>query len=120
MSEFSLIHWLIVAGVGYVLYRALRPARPRASDPMVCLHCGTVAPPVVQTRGHFALEVVLWLLLIVPGIIYSIWRLASRRDVCGACSSANLVSPATPAGKRQIQLNQEVGEGGPAKPPRMT
>jgi len=34
------------------------------------------------TKGHFALEFVLWLCFLVPGIIYSIWRLTTRRETC--------------------------------------
>jgi hypothetical protein len=45
---------------------------------MYCPNCGTWGSPKTYTKGSFALEVLLWLCLLVPGLLYSVWRLASR------------------------------------------
>ena len=62
-----------------------------------CMTCGTDAEPKTQTRGSIVIEIVLWLLFIVPGLIYSIWRLSSRRPVCPACGSTAIVPYDAPA-----------------------
>ena len=42
---------------------------------MYCTNCGTVAEPKKHTPGTFLTEAVLWLFLIIPGLIYSVWRI---------------------------------------------
>ena len=46
-------------------------------------------PGKTVTRGSIWIEIILWLCLIVPGLIYSIWRLTTRRQVCSACGAAS-------------------------------
>lgn len=78
-----------------------RAYRRKSSGPGVaCKSCEHVGPPVRRTRGSFAIEVVLWLCMIVPGLIYSLWRLTTRHDVCSACGSDQIVPLNTPAGQR--------------------
>lgn len=67
---------------------------------LVCKDCGTVDEPKTVARGHMAVEVVLWLCFIVPGLIYSIWRLASKHETCRACGSERLLPPESPAGRQ--------------------
>jgi hypothetical protein len=101
MESFGLIHWIILLLIVWVVWASVRGSAQRAgSTPMICTKCEHQGPGLRQTRGHFALEVVLWLLFIVPGLIYSIWRLTTRRVVCARCSSPELVPIDTPAGRR--------------------
>jgi hypothetical protein len=44
------------------------------------------------------MEIALWLFLILPGLIYSVWRLTSREKVCGIC------------GGRMIPINSPRGQ----------
>ena len=71
---------------------------------LICKACGTrTDDPARKTRGHFAIELLLWLCLIVPGLIYSIWRLGSRRDCCPSCGSVDLIPADSPLGRRIAQ-----------------
>ena len=63
---------------------------------MVCPNCGTVALPKSYTKGSFLVEVFLWLLLIVPGLIYSVWRMTSRYKGCPRCGASNMIPLGTP------------------------
>ena len=65
----------------------------------VCKECGTVAEPRSDTPGSILIELVLWLCFIVPGLIYSFWRISKRRQVCPACESPNIVPLDTPVGR---------------------
>jgi len=67
---------------------------------MVCTQCESVGKPKTRTKGSFFIEVVLWLAFIVPGIIYSLWRLTTKEKVCVACGAAALVPVGSPAGQR--------------------
>jgi hypothetical protein len=73
----------------------------------ICTNCGTVDIPVCITKGSLIIEIFLWLLLIVPGLIYSIWRLSSKYKACPACKSKNPIGLNTPRGvKLMDEYNQ--------------
>ena len=63
---------------------------------MMCTRCLTVAAPKKQVRGSFVMELAAWCLLLIPGIIYSFWRLTTKQLVCPACGSAELIPPSSP------------------------
>lgn len=66
---------------------------------MICSTCGTAGRPSTKTRGSIFIEIILWICFIVPGIIYSIWRLTTRAKVCRACGAKELVPLASPVGR---------------------
>ena len=63
----------------------------------VCIACGSQVRPRSITPGSMGMELLLWLFFLVPGLIYSIWRIASRYAGCPVCESRNLVPIGTPA-----------------------
>lgn len=88
----------LVVAVAFWINRAYR--RASSGPDVACKACEHIGAPRRQTRGSFAIEVVLWLCIIVPGLIYSLWRLTTRHNVCQACGSDQLVPLNTPAGQR--------------------
>lgn len=58
---------------------------------MLCTRCLSEGRPKRVTRGSLWIETILWLTFIVPGLIYSVWRLTTRHDACRACGSDELV-----------------------------
>ena len=66
---------------------------------MICSKCGTAGKPKRETQGSILIEIILWLALLFPGLIYSVWRLTTRRDVCRACGSPELVPIGSPVGR---------------------
>ena len=99
---------LMLIGIGVIvllawgLWRVLFPAKGK---PLVCTTCGHHASPKAATRGSFLIELVLWLMFLVPGLIYSLWRLSTRQQQCAACGSTALVPPDTPAGRKLLREN---------------
>lgn len=79
----------------YLIGRAFRRAPAR-----VCAACGTEGRGKYVTRGSFLIEIVLWLLLIIPGVIYSLWRMSTRKPVCPACGSEHLVPIDSPVARK--------------------
>lgn len=102
MGSGSIFTWIVLA---LIVYGIVRLMTGNKGTPNHCMTCGTDGPSVSQTRGSMAIEIVLWLCFIVPGLIYSLWRLTTRRPVCGTCGSATLVpfdAPAAAAHRREM------------------
>ena len=69
---------------------------------MICTACGSRGRTKSSTPGSIFIEILLWLMFIVPGLVYSIWRLTKRHKVCAACGSAALVPVSSPVGQRLV------------------
>jgi hypothetical protein len=88
------------------------------SEPSVCTNCGHVGDTRSVTKGHFALEVVLWLCFLVPGIIYSVWRLTTRREACPVCENTNLLPRSAPMAQKFLRENLPAEVASPSEPYR--
>jgi predicted RNA-binding Zn-ribbon protein involved in translation (DUF1610 family) len=77
-----------------------------AKKEMVCTTCGSLVSPRSETPGSFWIELLLWAFFIVPGVIYSVWRLASVHKVCPKCGGKNLVPPDSPVGRKPTPEEQ--------------
>jgi hypothetical protein len=75
------------------------------SENLVCTNCGHVGDTTTVTKGHFALELVLWLCFLVPGLIYSIWRLTTRHEACPVCGNASLLPRSAPMAQKFLRDN---------------
>jgi hypothetical protein len=67
---------------------------------MLCTSCWRTARPDTRIGGSDRAELLAWLCLAVPGVLYCYWRHASRAKVCPACGSAELVREARAARRR--------------------
>lgn len=79
----------------------------KPEDWMFCKSCGHEGEPASHTPGSILIELVLWLCFIVPGLVYSLWRLSRRRKVCSACRSADIIpsnSPMARSLRKQFSL----------------
>jgi hypothetical protein len=84
----------------------------------VCKNCGFCGTPKLSNKGSIILLIFLFLFLLIPGIFYLIWMLASRVEVCPKCNAkdsfipegsrlaADLVSGNKPASPRITAHNQ--------------
>jgi hypothetical protein len=68
-----------------------------------CLDCGFVGQPQQYTPGSDHLEVRLWYLLIVPGVLYLLWRKSARYTGCARCKSEHIVSMDTPIAQAALR-----------------
>ena len=69
----------------------------------VCTHCGTIAEPKTYIKGNIIVELFLWLLFLLPGLIYSIWRLSSRYKGCPKCGAPNMIPQDSPMAKKLLR-----------------
>lgn len=67
-------------------YQGLKPSLFKAFPSRIaCPNCGYEGMPKSYTGGSMGIEIVLWLFFLLPGFIYSIWRLSTRCYVCPKC-----------------------------------
>jgi len=74
---------------------------------MICADCGNIGYSKKITPGSIFIELVLWLMMIIPGILYSLWRLTNRKDGCPKCSGSSMIPLDSPRGKK---LTKEFSE----------
>jgi hypothetical protein len=79
---------------------------------LYCQNCGTVAKPKTLTRGSFIIEIFLWLLMIVPGLIYSLWRLTSKQKVCPRCEAPNMIPADSPRAQEALAARKRPAMAG--------
>lgn len=98
---------LFAALVVAVLARLVRSVFSKGDPGLICTVCGEAGSTKTVTAGSILIEIVLWMCFLIPGLIYSIWRLTTRRKVCRSCGAAQLVRVDSPAGRK---LAAELGE----------
>ena len=106
MGSFSMLHWIITAAIVFAVYSAVKGmfggrGSVSLTGSMICPSCGTRGEPKTITKGSTFIELILWLCLFVPGLIYSIWRLTTRQKGCPACG-AGMIPVSSPVGKKLI------------------
>ena len=112
MASFSVGHWIVVALIFFVIFKMARRMFPAKGEPMHRLDCGTDGPTNPVTPGNLAIEIILWLCFVIPGLIYSIWRIGARKHACSVCGSFRLIpgaSPAATAHRQQLQGGPRAG-----------
>jgi hypothetical protein len=78
------------------------------AQPMLCTQCGTVAALKRVTPGSAWITFVLLLCLILPGLIYWIWRHTSTYAACPHCGSKNVIPHTSPVAREMISTRPEV------------
>lgn len=57
-----------------------------------CTRCGSDGAPETFTPGSLAVEIALWLFLLVPGVFYTLWRRSvGRYTGCAVCRAKETV-----------------------------
>jgi len=61
------------------------------TEGLFCLNCGYNGKMLRKQQGSGLIELILWLLILIPGIIYSIWRGQKKIYTCPECKSNDIV-----------------------------
>lgn len=80
-----------------------------------CPHCGSTGRPVRITKGSLLVEIIAWLCFLLPGLLYSLWRLSSRYEACRTCRQAGIIPVGSPKAIADLGVDgaQSVLEGSP-------
>lgn len=95
--------FVVVAGVFF----AVKTVSGALSRDSFCTSCGHQGPAKTVTRGSIFIEILLWICFLVPGIIYSIWRLTSKHKACSQCGAQSLIAPESPVA---IAMKKALGQ----------
>jgi hypothetical protein len=74
---------------------------------LLCTNCGHQGKPRSKTKGAIGIEIILWLFLIIPGLIYSVWRHTSRYKGCPTCGSGNMIPLTSPRSKQILSASRD-------------
>lgn len=69
------------------------------SADQICTNCHHVGAG--KTPGSFLIELALWC-LIIPGFVYTVWRVGKKGKMCPECRSISMISTKTPKGKKLL------------------
>ena len=69
----------------------------------ICTSCGTTGKPKTYTPGNIIVELFLWCLWIIPGVIYTLWRVTNRKKVCRCCGSEDMIPLESPKGHQILK-----------------
>jgi len=50
-----------------------------------CPNCKYEGEAKTYTKGSMGIELLLWLFFLLPGLLYSVWRLSTRYSGCPKC-----------------------------------
>jgi hypothetical protein len=70
---------------------------------VICKECGYVGLPVKKLKGSIWTEIILWLGFLIPGLIYSIWRLTTKHKACKKCGSPSVIPVDSPIGQKLLK-----------------
>jgi len=73
---------------------------------VICTTCGFVGKPKKDTKGSFFTELILWFCFLLPGVIYSLWRIITRKYVCSKCYMATIIPLDTPKGQELLKSSK--------------
>jgi len=74
---------------------------------MFCTACGHEGSAKKETPGSFLIEVILWLAFLVPGIVYSVWRITNKYFVCSKCKNKSVIPSDSPMALQHKKLLQK-------------
>lgn len=69
----------------------------------VCTSCGFVGRPKKYTKGSLVWEIILWLLAVIPGIFYSVWRISTRYEGCPECGAPHMIPENSPMARKILR-----------------
>jgi hypothetical protein len=106
-DETMFLLFAVPIGVLLVLIVVLALRKPAATPSVkdLCTSCGSVIEAQYREKGSLGTEIILWLMGVVPGIAYSIWRRSSSSWACPECSSTELIPVDSP---RAVEIQRRL------------
>jgi len=84
--------------------KALKVAGIDFTKKYVCMECGCQRDPIDAKRGLLVIEIFMWLLYILPGVIYSIWRRVRKQQICPNCQNPSIELTSSPRAVGMMRL----------------
>jgi hypothetical protein len=68
---------------------------------MFCVRCRQTDVPDLRIAGSDRAELAAWCCLLLPGLLYCVWRHANRRRICAHCGSSEILRESRAARRRR-------------------
>ena len=94
---------LVVVLFAILWYIRQREKQIAALPEMYCTSCGNVAPATRSLRGNSFITFLLIWFMLIPAIVYSIWRHSGPYDHCAACGKATMIPLTSPIAQKALQ-----------------
>jgi len=96
--------WFIPVAIGVGIFLKIREGfvSVERQPECICTHCHTRVTPEVHTPGSAGLELLAWIVFLVPGLLYSLWRRNARTLICPVCKAPNPIPLTAPAAQQLI------------------
>lgn len=92
--------WILIIGASAALiWIIVRNTSPYGKE-MLCTNCGYKGKPLRESRGSIVIEIILWFIFLIPGLIYSIWRMTNKDTVCPKCKAQHMIPLDSPMAKK--------------------
>lgn len=79
-----------------------RRAEERKAGRFYCPSCGAVNNGHRHVPGSTLVELLMWVCFLLPGLIYSAWRLSSAKKACNVCNATELIPVDSPRARREL------------------
>ena len=58
---------------------------------IICKNCGEVSNAIIKTKGSIIIEIFLYLFYIIPGVLYTLYRVTNKYPICQHCESKEII-----------------------------
>jgi hypothetical protein len=77
----------------------------------ICKHCGYEGEAKRKKRGSRGVEILLWSTLLLPGPLYTLWRMTGKSKECPNCERVGFVKSSSDEGYIiKKKLEKELGD----------
>lgn len=77
---------------------------------LICPQCGYIGQKERFSRGNYKLEIFLWTMLFVPGVIYTLWRFFNEYYACPICKNQAMTPLNSPLGQKIAKEKERMNE----------
>jgi hypothetical protein len=69
---------------------------------LICPDCGNIGKTISITKESFLIEIIIWLMFLIPRVLYSVWGLSTRIKGCSLCGSQHMIPVFPPRGQTSL------------------
>ena len=86
----------------------------------ICTNCEYQGKRKIIKAGSRTFEIIMWVVFLIPGPFYSLWRWIGQKYVCPKCGKENMVKENSLLGKKLVdKINEDLSPESIAKIPDM-
>jgi hypothetical protein len=100
-----------------LLYKSIRNSLLKEK---LCKTCGAIEKPARVVPGSLILEIILWICFLLPGMLYTGYRISKKYWACLNCGSREIIPLDSPLAAQFIKENRVKSEVSENKAPSLS